>query len=743
MIEKLLGRHGQEQALILRAAKSAEVSFTPPSELRQSAVALISQARPRKVAELMVEATSSLSLELCVTASASGDSDTSSSTASLGGSPVQPSQSCLELDRTHLANLHTPIPRTSTAREPADAEHPLPSPPEGNRSISTPASTLPPPGSAIPPSIGVERRQSCKGQVHDTSMLRSLRKELAVEARRHRETESARQDLCIELEKVRLYGQSMDGHVKRLQEKELRVKPLKEMIDMLKAELQASRADCARLKSELESAGDRQRIATEKAADKATKQAREDGERQAQVAESERWARQRAELAAERKRFRQSHESRTEAESKLVNARLEADALQLDLERASRTVSEQAAMVCEQAEALIAERTASAEAATKAVALQSDVHSMRVSVGMLKAAARKDEMTPTHTTTLRNTEYALQGERAQREAALAELKEVREQLEQLRAVGSDLPAKRACAGRADGGHLTKLYPIRDPAGRCDAFSHEMARRLVEECGMTFEAAATANNLVLTWHLRAPPSEEELVTSRFIGDAFHRLGHLDMETARQRHSSAPKNTPWTAAADAGNKGREVDMIAISIWCHLRHKPVMEALSAADLHGDGTGKNLADTLMAATDRHGLHPEGCTQGLTDGASACSGASGETATFLANMRARAAAMPEALVHQSMKETCGIHAKVLEENHGLEAAFPGLVLVHFTRLLWECFSNKSRLPPPTIVLIVPHTPKCPPAVPYHNATIPPRRRARHRDAQSVGGALPTTWRGV
>ena len=33
---------------------------------------------------------------------------------------------------------------------------------------------------------------------------------------------------------------------------------------------------------------------------------------------------------------------------------------------------------------------------------------------------------------------------------------------------------------------------------------------------------------------------------------------------------------------------------------------------------------------------------------------------------------------------------KALQENHGLEAAFPGLVIVHFTRLIWEVFSRKG-----------------------------------------------------
>ena len=291
----------------------------------------------------------------------------------------------------------------------------------------------------------------------------------------------------------------------------------------------------------------------------------------------------------------------------------------------------------------------------------------------------------------RGLALSLQIERKQRAAALAALDDARQQLAQHQVT---LPTKRVCSGRADGGQLMILHPIRfGQGGRVDAFGHEMTRRLVEECGMTFEAAATANNIILTWHLRATPPGEMLITSQYVAKAFERLGQLDLADQQAFHQALPKNWPWAAAADAGNKGREIDMIAISIWSALRQKPVMRSLAAADLHGDGTGKNLSNTLRVATDRSGLHPEGCVQGCTDGASACSGKSGETELFLSGLRERAAADVSALVHSATKETCCIHAKVLEENRGMEAAFPGTILVNFTRLLWECFSTTGALP--------------------------------------------------
>ena len=98
-----------------------------------------------------------------------------------------------------------------------------------------------------------------------------------------------------------------------------------------------------------------------------------------------------------------------------------------------------------------------------------------------------------------------------------------------------------------------------------------------------------------------------------------------------------------------------------------------------------------MLAAVERHGLHPDGCVQAASDGASACAGAAGETELFLQGLREKAIS-PTALVHSALKETCCIHGKVLEENRGMEAAFPGTILVHFTRLLWECVSTKGEL---------------------------------------------------
>eukprot|EP00965_Chrysotila_dentata_P007295 236231-Pleurochrysis_carterae.AAC.1 len=62
--------------------------------------------------------------------------------------------------------------------------------------------------------------------------------------------------------------------------------------------------------------------------------------------------------------------------------------------------------------------------------------------------------------------------------------------------------------------------------------------------------------------------------------------------------------------------------------------------------------------------------------------------------MRARANGADGAIVENARQETCAIHAKALEENHGLEAAFPGHALCDWTRLLWEYFSFKRAISP-------------------------------------------------
>eukprot|EP00965_Chrysotila_dentata_P245729 6206738-Pleurochrysis_carterae.AAC.2 len=88
----------------------------------------------------------------------------------------------------------------------------------------------------------------------------------------------------------------------------------------------------------------------------------------------------------------------------------------------------------------------------------------------------------------------------------------------------------------------------------------------------------------------------------------------------------------------------------------------------LQGAFDGRSLAATLDRARERHGLASENCVGTMTDGASACSGKEGESQIVLRMQRERAASSHSVLVHSAQKETCAIHAKALEEAHGLEA---------------------------------------------------------------------------
>lgn len=182
----------------------------------------------------------------------------------------------------------------------------------------------------------------------------------------------------------------------------------------------------------------------------------------------------------------------------------------------------------------------------------------------------------------------------------------------------------------------------------------------------------------------------LINSAFVGRAFERLGAVDDEATRRRFQAMPKRTAWAWGADEGNKGRAIDMIAVSYFDEDRNRPTFLACAAADLLGNKSSKNLAATLVRCTAAKGLHAEGCIQGMTDGASSCSGEEGEAALFMKTLSERAAADPEAPVHSAVREQCAIHSKALQENHGLEAAFPQHSLCWFLRLIWECFSRAS-----------------------------------------------------
>eukprot|EP00965_Chrysotila_dentata_P008814 287355-Pleurochrysis_carterae.AAC.1 len=80
-----------------------------------------------------------------------------------------------------------------------------------------------------------------------------------------------------------------------------------------------------------------------------------------------------------------------------------------------------------------------------------------------------------------------------------------------------------------------------------------------------------------------------------------------------------------------------------------------------------------------------------MTDGASACSAAEGESQIFLRTQREHAALFPSAPVHSVRKETCATHAEAREEAHCLEAAFLSHRLLSATRLLHKCSFMRAQ----------------------------------------------------
>eukprot|EP00965_Chrysotila_dentata_P202926 6181402-Pleurochrysis_carterae.AAC.2 len=80
----------------------------------------------------------------------------------------------------------------------------------------------------------------------------------------------------------------------------------------------------------------------------------------------------------------------------------------------------------------------------------------------------------------------------------------------------------------------------------------MLGRLVKECGMSFEAAATAKALVITMHTRKPPTADMRIDSTPVGDFFRRLGALDVSKRREhKNLAAGDSIDWSIGADAGS------------------------------------------------------------------------------------------------------------------------------------------------------------------------------------------------
>ena len=315
-------------------------------------------------------------------------------------------------------------------------------------------------------------------------------------------------------------------------------------------------------------------------------------------------------------------------------------------------------------------------------------------------------------TTQRLQERRDSGKTAELNAAREATTELRAQLQELGAAPLE---QRQVAGRVAGAmdeDTTKEAPlnltvtlISPRVGLTNDFTpreRELTRRIVDECGMSFEAYAKANALftqkLLGEQLHADPrlAEAFTVCNKAAESAFYTLGIRDAEIAKEKGSIDP--SPYAVAMDGGNKDRAMNLIALSCWCYIKQKPHLRPLACSDLLGDQTAKNSAAVVEAALARDGRRPGLLVQCCTDGATA---AKAESAAVVAAQQEKAAAarrgaaLPNLpplpakdLVHTAVKNTCCIHGAALEENHGLEAAFPGRMLEDWLRLFHELFAS-------------------------------------------------------
>ena len=253
----------------------------------------------------------------------------------------------------------------------------------------------------------------------------------------------------------------------------------------------------------------------------------------------------------------------------------------------------------------------------------------------------------------------------------------------------------------------------------EPYTMELMRRMVEECNMSFSAAATATILVWGMLFEDPIPEDFIISERSFANAFLKMGLLDSRAAALKNKEA--DAPWAFAADGGNKGVAVNIIAASVWDAELGKPVTQPIACAHLNADQSSHNCAETVNRTLAEAGLQPARCVQGMSDGASAAQkeavlvlekqhklhcdqvaaaaaaaqegacAAAAAAAAAAADAEAQAAPASEAQAapaaaaapkKRSAQETCAIHAKALEERAFLEKAFP--LMEDGLRLLWE-----------------------------------------------------------
>ena len=253
-------------------------------------------------------------------------------------------------------------------------------------------------------------------------------------------------------------------------------------------------------------------------------------------------------------------------------------------------------------------------------------------------------------------------------------------------------------------------------GWLEPFTMEFLRRLVDETNMSFSAVPKAVALVWTMLFIEPIPEDFLFSSFTASQAFLRLDHLDKADAIARFKA--DDPLWAFAADGGNKGTPINVMALSVWHRDEQQPRCEPLACSPLDGDQSARNSADTVIAAIAASGLQPDKCLQGMSDG---CETALQEIERVLEEQwrqvlearraqrgppRADADSEDEELgalgqaprspeeelgepPRTSVGESCVIHAKALQEVGFLNAGFP--YIIDGLRMMWEIFKGEDH----------------------------------------------------
>lgn len=264
------------------------------------------------------------------------------------------------------------------------------------------------------------------------------------------------------------------------------------------------------------------------------------------------------------------------------------------------------------------------------------------------------------------------------EAARMNEAELREQLEDALSTPAEREARRhkkastlpaARLRTSDGSFGAAEAPL-------EARTLEHLRRLVVESNCSIQGAPTANALITQLQTGQQPPPERLFSRQTVRDAFMRLGVSDQ--LAEAAANAASKSYWALSSDGGNKGRAIQMMAISMWNQLLNRPEVRPLGAYDLFSDQSAKNGSLTHMAAIQTAGLKPELNVAGISDGTEHAVQEMAQTLVALHKQSDHEGAM------LALGEFCCIHGKALEENCGMEAAFPGGYIVDGVRLLWE-----------------------------------------------------------